>query len=413
MNMFSSWSGSFHFSKQFHIFAKPKLQSVLMKNLFFAFVAISATYISFSQSKDTTVLIIPCKSGELLIDGISKGKVDADDAHREQLPFGDHYFQLKTQKERINNTIRIDNSLTSNIIKLGCDERNPNGIRLIDKQLSLGGALDSDLEDNYFGLDNGDELSVECSVLNKKGNATLSIVQYESGTEIYRKEKFNVIENESIKVPRKGIYKVLLYTDALFGKDAKLVVERIPSKNSSPDFKTTIHVVSDTTSSEVLNTTVRVFSMTNLDHSNKTVVRVNLPNNTTYWTYWVGVGQASKDKMKQFVSGLSGIGNLLSADPLFLFGMKLIPSLPMLNATSTINYRFMNAQNAQWFAAGNNYNYYTFKYANNVATDYAFINQGLKDLSLCLWNESSLTGQDVELRVRAFSVRRWFEMDSQ
>lgn len=382
-----------------------------MKNLFLFIIPFFSSMLLVGQNKDTTILIIPCKTGELIIDGLSKGRIEADDVHREQIVFGEHYIQLKTEDIKFNSTIKIDNNLASNIIKLGCEVKNVSSIRLTDKNLSLSGSLANGKEDNYFGLDEGDALDIQCSVLNKKGTANISIVQYENGMEIYKKRSFTTIQNETVRIPKRGIYKVILTTDALFGKDARLIVERIPSANSSPDFKTTVHFVFDTIATEVINTTNRVYSTTNLDHSNKTPIRINLPAGTNYWAYWIGVGQESKEKMKRFISSLSSAGGLMSTNPLFLFGMKLIPSLPMLNVTSTINYRFMDAYNTQLFQNGYPFSYFKFKYANNISTDYSLISEVPRDLTLCLWNESTMTGHDVEVRVMAFSVRSRLEMD--
>jgi hypothetical protein len=382
-----------------------------MRTFYFLAFILSTSLCSFCQTKDTAILIIPCKTGELVIDGVSKGKIEADDVHREILVYGDHYIQLKTDNLKINSAVKIDNNLSSNILKLGCEVTNTNSIRLVDKQVSLSGSIINNEEDNYFALDEGDELKIQSSVLNKKGSANISIIEYDNGMEIYKKSSFTVIQNESVKIPKRSIYRIVLNTDALFGKDVKLVVERVPSRNSRPDFKTTVHFVFDTTATEVLNSTSRVYSTSNIDHSNKTSIRINLPATTTYWAYWIGVGQESKDKMKSFISTLSSVGEIMGANPLFLFGMKLIPSLPMLNSTATINYKFMDAINAQLFQNNMNYSYYTFKYGNNISTDYSLVNQVTKDLTLSLWNENTMTGQDVEVRVMAFSVKKRLEMD--
>ncbi|MEJ0105194.1 MAG: hypothetical protein WDO19_22715 [Bacteroidota bacterium] len=71
-----------------------------------------------SQTKDTTLLIIPCKSGELIIDGYTKGRIDAEDAHPEKFSFGDHYIQLKTEEGKLNSAIKVSEALTSTIIRL-------------------------------------------------------------------------------------------------------------------------------------------------------------------------------------------------------------------------------------------------------------------------------------------------------
>jgi hypothetical protein len=246
--------------------------------------------------------------------------------------------------------------------------------------------------------------------LNKKGNVTISLTEYSSRREIYKKERVGSVENEKIKIQAKGVYYFTLYTDALFGKSAKLTVDRIPSPESSPTFNTTVNTVYDTTSIEVLNTNTRVYSTTNPEHSNKTAISINLPKNTTYWTYWIGVGQEAKDIMKNFVSTLSQAGSFFSLNPLVLFGMNLIPNLPMLNTPSTINYKFTDAKNGQLFTLGQAYTYYTFKHADNITVDYSLVKGNFSDLVLAMSNESTITGQNVEVRVVAFTVRSKLEL---
>ncbi|MEJ0105193.1 MAG: hypothetical protein WDO19_22710 [Bacteroidota bacterium] len=54
-----------------------------------------------------------------------------------------------------------------------------------------------------LGLDEGDELNIQCSILNKKGSATLALTQFENGMEIYRKINFSEISNEKSEYLKK------------------------------------------------------------------------------------------------------------------------------------------------------------------------------------------------------------------
>ncbi len=357
-----------------------------------------------AQATDLSVVIVTCKSGTLIIDGNLIGQVQADDASKQKLLAGEHYLQLKTPSKNYNLTINVDQN-NKGIIKLGCEANTSSeGIRLIDKQLSLSGALSSDVEQNVIGLDEGDEIILNCAVLNKKGTANISLINYSNRREIYKKQNFTNIENEKIRIPARGVYYFTLYTDALFGKNAKLTIDRIHGQNSTVDFNTSVKTVYDTTNIEILNTKTRVYSLTNANHSNKTTISINLPKNTAYWTYWIGVGQESQEAMKSFIANISDAGSLISTNPLVLFGMKIIPSLPMLNTPGTINYRFTDSRNGQLFMNGQAYNYHNFKHAKNITTDYAFIKNNIQDLVLSMDNKSMSNGSDVEVRVVAFTI---------
>ncbi|MBK8786392.1 MAG: hypothetical protein IPN43_07820 [Chitinophagaceae bacterium] len=356
-------------------------------------------------SKIKQVVIVPCKSGTLIIDGVAFGTITADDANRQTLTFGEHYLQLKTGNDKINLTVTIDEN-TKNILKLGCESPSEiTGIRLINKQLSLSGLLSDDMEDNIIGLDKDDNLIINAAVINKKGSATIFITEVNKGNEIYRKQDFKVLENEKISITSKGIYKISIYTEALFGKDAILTIDRVPSKTSNPKFNTTPKRIYDTSYVEVLKTTAMVYSVGNLEHQNKTAISINLPANTSYWTYWIGVDQEAQDKLKNFMKDLSPVISVFSSNPLVLYGMKLIPSLPIMNTTASINYKFMNTQNGRYFVNGLAYSYYKFKHADNISTDYSLIKGTLPDLVLAMQNESSLIGHNVEIRVVAFIIK--------
>lgn len=377
-----------------------------MKKVFLQILTIMTSVASVAQSqKEKQFMIIPCKAGTLFIDGTAIGNVEADDASKQVLSFGDHYLQLKTGNEKINFTLTIDEN-TKNIIKLGCTETAEiPGFRLVNKQLSLTGLLSNDMEENIIGLDKDDEIILNASVINKKGAASIFITEVNRRNEIYRRQDFRILTNEKIKIASKGVYKISLYTDALFGKDAKLTIDRVPSKNSSATFNTTPKRIYDTTYTEVLKTTARVYSTNNLNHSNRTTININLPANTTYWAYWIGVDQEARQKMNNLVEKLSPAARLISSNPLVLFGMKIIPSLPMMNSTATINYQFTDIENGRNFMNGNKYNYYTFKQANNISSDYALVKTKPASVVLAMWNESAFTGYDVEIRAVAFTVK--------
>jgi hypothetical protein len=164
---------------------------------------------------DTTILFVPCKTGTLIIDGIEKGIIEADDVHREKLSLGEHYIQLKTAAKKYNTTLKLP-GLASGIVKLGCEETalGTARIKLLDKKLTLVGIMNQTLEKNTIGLDAGDELIINCHLTNNKGTANLSIKRQETGVEIYKKDVFPVLEDERVRIPQKGIYVVTLSTNA-------------------------------------------------------------------------------------------------------------------------------------------------------------------------------------------------------
>jgi hypothetical protein len=375
-----------------------------MKSILLVLTVFIANQLQGQTSNQISVIIVACKSGALIIDGTPMGNVEADDVTKHSLSIGEHYIQIKTAAEKISQTINVDQN-TKGIFKIGCAvQTKVEGTRLIDKEVELTGILTNNPDQNVYGFDTDDIVNVNCLILNKKGTATISLIDYNTGKPIYSKANFSSLENEKIKIPVKGIYYFSLYTDALFGKKAKLTIDRIPSAAGNLNFKTTVKRVYDTTNEEVLKTNTRIFSTTNLAHNNRTAVSINLPKGTTYWVYWIGVGQESQKSMKEFVSTITQTVGSLYSDPLVSFGMKIIPSLPMLNTPETVNYFFMDSKNAQAFANKQAYSYYKFKHASNITTDFSKIDGSATDLVLSLENLNTTTGHDVEIRVVAFKV---------
>lgn len=221
---------------------------------------------------------------------------------------------------------------------------------------------------------------------------------------IYKKDGFDTIRDETIRIPAKGIYVVSLKTGSLLGKDVKLAVDRIPSSNGNPGSNTAPKQLYDTSSVEVLNTTTRVYSK-NSPQTNNTVLKINLPPNTTYWAYWIGAGKDAQEKMKAFAASCSTIGTLFPSDPLVLYGMKLIPVLPMTTSNAIISYHFMDTRNSVAFKTKQQYSFYMFKSSEKITTEYSLIHNNQSDLNLGISNESSGTAQDVEVRVVAFIVK--------
>jgi len=394
----------------------------MKKPLVFLIAAFYFAQLSAQNSlTENKVIIVSCKTGDLYVDGTLVGKIEAEDARQQALSPGEHYLQVKTPTEKFNLTAKIDLN-TKDIIRIGCDNGSqvavpttavpatPTTVLLFDKQLNLGGALTSEVQQNIVALDEGDNILLTCAVMNKKGSANISIKLYPDGTEIFRNEGFNTIDQQKILIPSKGIYIINVTTGALFGKDIKLAVARIPSAKSDLHFKTTVRKYNDTIFKEILNTSAVVHSTTNAG-GNKSTFKINLPAGTSYWTYWIGVGQEGKNSLAKFATQFAGIAKFASMDPLVLFGLKLIPALPVLNGTATVSYRFMDTQNASLFLNSQRANYYNFKFADNVASDFSIINEAPQDLTLSVWNNSTFMGQDVTIKVVAFAVRKKLMME--
>ncbi|PZR23746.1 MAG: hypothetical protein DI535_23325 [Citrobacter freundii] len=353
-------------------------------------------------------LLISCKAGTLVIDGVEIGRIEAEDALKQKLGYGEHYLQVKTTAEKVNQTITVD-SLTKSIIRIGCEQIGKSSSntaqRLFSKQISLTGLIAAETDENLFAMDSGDELILNCEVLNKKGSVNIMIQELDRKTVIYQKERVNVVTNEKIRIPARGVYQLTLQTQALLGKDVQVTLDRMPGANSDPDFNTTVRKVYDTIPNPFLTTRGRVYSTTN-SRPNKTIVPIQLPPNTDYWVYWIGLGEQSSNELKKMTDGLVSISKAFNPDPVTYFGLKLISELPMMKTPSTVNFYFMDTRNANAFMQGQqSYAYNDLPTGTHIYNAYNAQNIKKNDLKLVLANDSYHTGVDFELRAVAFTIK--------
>lgn len=383
-----------------------------MKHHFFLTICLIANLSIYAQQK-TSVLVISNQEGKLLVDGTEHAWLKSSEATKLLLEDGDHIIQLKTSNETITKTIScadgkqkvITFELASTSSQLSSNS-NSDALTVADIQMDLPGSLSDDpFLRKLYAFDKGDEISFNFDILNKNGTVNIYMYSYPDNGLIYSKESVTAITEEKIILSKRGVYYFSFSTNHIIDRSAHFVVKRKPVSETGKSFKTSVRIKYDTTYQEVLNNQVRVYSLGNLSHTNRTIVRVNLPAQTAYWVYWIGVGQESMDKMREFTDRLSQGAVGLAANPIYALGFGLISSLPMFNSTATVDYIFADNMNSELFLNGSpNYSYYTFKVGKNITTDYTLEKTIAKELNFCLWNNSQLVGHDVTIKVGAFSV---------
>lgn len=365
---------------------------------------------TFAQQK-TNVLIMSNKEGKLFVDAAEFSAIKANEATKITLEEGQHIIQVKTQTETQSKTISCtDGKQKVLTFEFSSQEAlapvNDNKFQIVaDTELDLPGSLSQQgWLNKYYAFDEGDEILFSLKVLNKKGTINIYFYSYPDNALVYSKQTEQEVADQRITIPKRGVYRFSFATNHIINRSAKFTVKRHLSSESTQTFNTSVRIKYDTTYQEILNTQVRVHSRGNDNNPNRTTIRVNLPENTTYWVYWIGVGQESIQGMKDFADQLSK-GSRFIPNPIFAFGFGLINQLPVFNTTATIGYRFADYANSQSFLYGRPYSYFTFKEGNAVTTDYSIIKTAGKDLNFCLWNNASNLGHDVQIKVGAFIVK--------
>lgn len=383
--------------------------------LFIILIFLTFSLTSNAQTK-TPLLILSNIDGKLMVDGEEKSFIKKNEPYKILVDEGEHIIQLigsvetiteiiecAGEKQRVIKLIFIEDNKISEMVT------NSDEIIVSNSSVNLPGAISDSpsLINKYFAFDEGDVVKFSFDLLNKKGSVNFYFYSYPDDQLIFSRENIRDLDEQKVFINKKGVYRFVFSTNHIFARDCMFLVKRKPSENSVPNFKTNVVIKWDTTYHEVLDTKVRVYSATNLDNPNKTVVKVNLPEGTTSWVYWIGVGQESMTQMENFVSDFSKGAAGLAANPLYAFGIGLIGELPMFKSSATLNYSFADNANSSLFLNNpENYQYYvyTFKQGSNVTTDYSIISTIPEELNICLWNTSSFTGHDMQIKVGAFKV---------
>jgi hypothetical protein len=381
-----------------------------MKAIYTLVILILPILPALAQQK-TNVLIMSNKKGKLFVDAAEFSAIKANEATKITLEEGEHIIQVKTQTETQSKTISCtDGKQKVLTFEFSTQEApipvNDHKFQIVaDTELDLPGSLSQQgWLNKYYAFDEGDEVSFSLKVLNKKGTINIYFYSYPDNALVYSKQTEQEVADQRITIPKRGVYRFSFATNHIINRTAKFTVKRHLNSETAKPFNTAVRIKYDTTFQEILNSQVRVYSMNNTNNPNRTTVRVNLPENTTYWVYWIGVEQESMNAMKSFAEQLSKGAAGLAGNPIYALGFGLIGKLPMLNSTATIGYRFSDHTNSLNFLNGRPYSYYTFKEGNAITTDYSIVKAVSKDVNFCLWNNEKWTGHDVQIKVGAFIV---------
>lgn len=247
-------------------------------------------------------------------------------------------------------------------------------------------------EELWYAFASGDEIVFD--FLELKGNPLkeIEISEYPS-TSKFMDFKAKKIENKRIKVGKTGIYKFRFTNSAIAGRVIKVNIRRKPGSADFIDFNTSVQwvVKSDTTwiarSKEVLDTSYTVTEATNamitvdgskLGISNtKNSFQYNLPSNTKYWTYRIGVGQEAQEakkidmiKLRQMLESKSvaGVTKAMGGTGLEGYALGYLVELTIPKSGEDVDFSIVDYDNRQLFYSGSQYK--GWKHGNGVVVDF-------------------------------------------
>jgi len=236
-----------------------------------------------------------------------------------------------------------------------------------------------------YKFSKGDTIVLKANV--QKGNSISKIEVTEWPSSI-RFQAYDVKEivDKKITVNKTNVYLFKIKNEAILKSQTySLKIQRIPSSQDNVDFNTNVSwdttydtayvaciettlIKIDTIPEEIVNTQLKLG--TQLSGNTRSYVKITLPENTSSWAYWIGVGQEAADGLQKMTNALPKAAGVLFTNPLFAFAGGLIPELFSMNKGLDVSYYFIadydnlcNFMNGQTF--------YQFKCGQKIITDYA------------------------------------------
>ena len=298
----------------------------------------------------------------------------------------------------------------------------------------------------YFGFEEGDQIVFNLLEINGKEVKEVEIIEFPSSSK-FSDFKTSKIENKTINVNSKGVYKFRFYNGSLGGRICKIKIQRIPANESFKDFNSSVKWVTeqdttwnsytkdvivryeskieqkvkkelvkmDTVFNQFFDKVLRVHSETAIGKTQYTYANVELPLNNYFpnrinpyetlevvsWSYWLGVGQKSEEEYenanKRLISGISTIGNLTSYGALASLAVTGISMFKNVNIGDNVNYKFYGTQNG---------NEIIIDHGNVISACGRKDNITQGSFTVQLYNDNFKDGINVNLKMVAVQIQK-------
>ncbi|WP_291131766.1 hypothetical protein [Flavobacterium sp. UBA7682] len=301
----------------------------------------------------------------------------------------------------------------------------------------------------YYGFAEGDKLIFSLEEINGKEVKEIEIIEYPSNSK-FSDYKTKKIENKQIQVIKKGVYKFRIANSSLGGRICKIKIQRIPINEKTKNFNTTVNWVEkqettyntftkdvtigydikyesrvkkelvkvDTIVTQLFDKELRVHSETAIGKNQYTYATVELPTNTYIpnqinpykatevisWSYWLGVGQKSKEEYemsnKKFTTGISALGALTGYGALASLAITGISMFNNTNIGDNVNFKFYGIQNGKEII---------IDYGNVISASGRNENIKQGSFSVQLFNDNFRDGIDVNLKMVVIQIQKTWQ----
>lgn len=278
----------------------------------------------------------------------------------------------------------------------------------------------------YYGFAEGDQLIFNFEEVNGKELKEIEIMEMPSSSKFMDYKTKNIID-KTINISRSGVYSFRFANSSLAGRVCKFKLQRIPASDATKNFNTSVFwrnvidsvitpiqdrylIRSDTSDLQIADQLARVPSSTALNgSSNRTIVEFTLPENTIFWSYYIGVGNEGKEAFKaagtQFLTAAAKTviklpGGAMSA--LALYGLNYFNQV---QGGDNVQFHFLSDWNSVLlFKSGNRFHQYK---TGNVLNDASRMTVPLiGKVYLGLYNDNILEPIDVLIKATAILVKQ-------
>lgn len=275
-------------------------------------------------------------------------------------------------------------------------------------------------EEFYYGFAEGDQVLFSFKEMNGKPLKELEIKEVPGNT-VFMDYKTEKISSKTIAIQRTGIYKFRFQNDGIVGRVCKFKIQRIPAHDTLRNFNTSVYwrMQYDTTyipkeerylaGTDTIPTVV-TDQVAKVTAGNKGLVDFTLPDETTSWSYFIGVGteagkayEASKDKFVNKASAASmklpGYGSLVG---LALLGINVFSKA---GGGDNVKYWFITDwDNVLLFRAGQTF--YQYKQGDVISDVSQMRSPASGKIYLGLSNDNFMDAIEVNIKVVAIQIRK-------
>jgi hypothetical protein len=274
----------------------------------------------------------------------------------------------------------------------------------------------------FFPLHEGDSVFIE---LTGPKNKVFSVEFSDWGSPATLRR---IVENKASIPTLAGfteVYQLILHSEAKKTFTANLTVSRKSQTRFHESFAPKIRwgigddttfkltykqvvVQMDTVPVKLISSTVPVASRTAWGVQPRVTIPIELPENTLFWTYWIGVGQEAHEALRKLTLMIPKSAQLLGViDPVTAFGLGVIKELPLLAQGEDVTIHFIATSDEEQFIKGEPVKGITGGQPIRAVTDFRtkkWAPSLPKSMILALENDNYVVGISARVEIVAFEL---------